>query len=200
MARAGGGHADRFRLLYDSQFRSILGYALRRVAAPEDAADVVSETFLVAWRRMEEVPAGDGARPWLYGVARRVLANQHRSQRRRDSLGDRLRAELSRQVVRDRTTETAEVDLVRRAMSRLGEVDCEVLRLSVWEGLEPREIAVALDLSPEVVRTRLSRARARLRRELGRGDLQGLRPDRHDPPGRGHVVGVRAATAPKEER
>jgi RNA polymerase sigma factor (sigma-70 family) len=193
MGPSGCEHADRFRVLYADHFHSILGYALRRAAAPEDAADAVSETFLVAWRRSEEVPSGDDARPWLYGVARRVLANQHRTQHRRSRLGARLRGELTRQVAPDEVASGAEVDAVRTAMERLGELDREVLRLSVWEQLEPREIAVALDLSPAVVRTRLSRARARLRTELGRGHG-------HDPGGRGHVPGVRPALVPKEER
>jgi len=193
MGPSGCEHVDRFRVLYADHFDSILGYALRRAAAPEDAADAVSETFLVAWRRSEEVPAGGDARPWLYGVARRVLANQHRTRHRRDRLGERLRGELTRQVVPDQVADGAEVDAVRAAMERLGELDREVLRLSVWEQLEPREIAVALDLSPEVVRTRLSRARARLRTELGHGHG-------HDPGGAGHVPGVRPALVPKEER
>jgi hypothetical protein len=63
----------RFARLFTDAERDILAYALRRVARPEDAADIVAETFLVAWRRLEDVPAGDGARLWLYGVARRQL-------------------------------------------------------------------------------------------------------------------------------
>ena len=73
----------RFRELFDSHFRELLGYALRRVGSPEDAADVVAETMLVAWRRIDEVPADGTARLWLYGVARRVLANHRRGQVRR---------------------------------------------------------------------------------------------------------------------
>lgn len=69
---------DRFRVLYAAHLNAILGYALRRVAAPEDAADVVAETFLIAWRRCADVPPGGEARLWLYGVARRVLANHVR--------------------------------------------------------------------------------------------------------------------------
>ena len=69
----------------------MLAYVLRRVERAEDAGDVVAETFLVAWRRMDKVPAGDEARLWLYGVARRQLANQRRGELRRSRLADRLR-------------------------------------------------------------------------------------------------------------
>src|ERR1700754_4129216 len=72
----------RFGKLYRDHGRAVLEYALRRVEAREDAADVVAETFLVVWRRMEEVPMGDAARLWLYGVARHVLANMHRAEPR----------------------------------------------------------------------------------------------------------------------
>ena len=185
--------SERFRSVYAANFHRILGYALRRVATPEDAADVASETFLVAWRRSSELPSGDDARLWLYGVARRVLANQRRAQGRRDRLGDRLRDQLTRCVVRDPAEETQSADAVRVAMQRLGDLDREVLRLSVWEQLEPREIAVALDLPGTVVRTRLSRARARLRAEL-------VAETGHDPGASGHEQGVRPVLVPKEER
>ena len=75
---SGTEHEDRFRRLYTANFAALLAYALRRVEQHEDAADVVAETFLVAWRRGPELPAGDEVRLWLYGAARRVLANhQH---------------------------------------------------------------------------------------------------------------------------
>lgn len=80
------GDADarrvRFTDLFDRTHAPLLAYAVRRVADPADAADVVAETFLVAWRRLDDVPAGEAARPWLYGVARRVLANHYRGERR----------------------------------------------------------------------------------------------------------------------
>src|SRR5215469_9083439 len=81
---------DRFAAVYQAHHAAILGYALRRTRAPEDAADVIAETFLTAWRRLEEVPPEPEARLWLYGVARRVLANHHRGERRRSALTERL--------------------------------------------------------------------------------------------------------------
>ncbi|MEV4369083.1 sigma-70 family RNA polymerase sigma factor [Nonomuraea sp. NPDC049637] len=86
----------RFVEVYESTYEPILGYVLRRCPHPEDAADVVAETFTTAWRRIEELPEGDEARLWLYGVARRVLANHRRGERRHEqrtaALRDRLTA------------------------------------------------------------------------------------------------------------
>src|SRR4051794_20485390 len=84
----------RFQALYEANYEPILGYALRR-ARGADALDVVSETFLVAWRRLARVPGGDEARLWLYGTARRVLANHERAERRRMRLGGRLADEAA---------------------------------------------------------------------------------------------------------
>jgi DNA-directed RNA polymerase specialized sigma24 family protein len=79
----------RFEELYAANCGPILGYVLRRTDNPDDAADVIAETFLTAWRRLDAVPPGDEARLWLYGVARRVLANYRRGERRRAVLADR---------------------------------------------------------------------------------------------------------------
>ncbi|GGP14496.1 sigma-70 family RNA polymerase sigma factor [Nonomuraea glycinis] len=69
--------------MYRRTYKQILGYALRRCSSPEDAADVVAETYVIAWRRITELPDGEADKLWLYGVARRVLANHRRSERRR---------------------------------------------------------------------------------------------------------------------
>lgn len=187
----------RFRGLYEANFTPILGYALRRVADAEDAADATAETFLVAWRRLDRVPPGDEERLWLYGTCRRVLANQSRGETRRTRLGSRLRASITEQVVPDPAGDVTLAVTVREALARLPDNDREILQLSSWEHLQPREIAIVLGLSNRVVRTRLSRARQRLRSELG-GD---------DPRTSGHVLDdqpaaelLEARLAPKEER
>jgi DNA-directed RNA polymerase specialized sigma24 family protein len=77
----------RFEQVYALHHAGILGYVLRRTGNADDAADVIAETFLTAWRRIDDVPAAEAARPWLYGVARRVLANQRRGEQRRMALG-----------------------------------------------------------------------------------------------------------------
>lgn len=182
-------HEDRFRRIYAGNFEALLAYALRRVGQPADAADVVAETFLIAWRRHADIPGGDETRLWLYGVARRVLANQLRGGVRRERLGVRLRQRLTAAVAPDPASEVPERLRVRAAMARLGELDREVLMLTGWEGLEPREAAAVLGVSPAVVRTRLSRARARLRELLG-----------DDPGPPGHVLDVLTAPVPEEGR
>ena len=178
---------DRFRRLYAEQFDAVLGYALRRTDRPDDAADVTADTFLVAWRRLSHVPDGDAARPWLYGVARRVLANQRRGAGRRAALGERLRVQVTRAVA-DLADEVVHRADLTAAMARLSGRDEEVLQLHLWEGLEPREIAEVLGIPATVVRPRLSRAKARLRRLLS-----------NDPDPAGHLPRTPQTVVPKEE-
>ena len=140
----------------------------------------MAETFLVAWRRLDQMPGGGEDRLWLFGVARLVLANHHRSDRRRANLGERLRDQLAQEPASgDPAGPVSDQMLVLAALRRLGDLDREVLTLNVWDDLQPHEIAVVLDLKPTVVRTRLSRARARLR------DL--LEETCDGDPARGHV-------------
>lgn len=157
---------DAFRRHYAAHFDAVLGFALRRTDRPEDAADVVADTFLVAWRRINHVPTEPQTRLWLYGVTRRVLANHRRGESRRVALGRRLREQLPTACrdCADAVVQRADLDA---AMARLSGRDQEVLQLHLWEGLESREIADVLGLSTVVVRPRLSRARARLRELLG---------------------------------
>lgn len=188
MEISGPSGEESFRRIYAEHFDAVLGYALRRTARPDDAADVVSETFLVAWRRLQHVPTGEACLPWLYGVARRVLANQRRGELRRRRLGERLRRELSL-VVPDVSDRIVQDHVVNEAMSRLSGRDEEMLQLHLWEGLEAREIADVLGLPATVVRPRLSRARARLRDRLG-----------NDPAPPGHIPGKHPMPEQKEER
>lgn len=188
---------DAFRRLYAENFSAILSYALRRVGSLDDAADLVAETFMVAWRRRAEMPPGEEARLWLYGVARLVLANHHRGEQRRHQLGEKLRLELREHLTtHDPTGDLLEVRAVREVMAGLERTDREVLELAVWEQLAPREIAVALGLSSQVVRARLSRARTRVRHLLENssyGERFG-----HIPRSSGHERDVHAVPVPKE--
>jgi RNA polymerase sigma factor (sigma-70 family) len=184
----GGDEAEaRFRLLFGEHFRPLLGYALRRVDSPEDAADAVAETMLVAWRRLGDVPADATARLWLYGVCRRVLANQTRGKIRRQRLGERLRLQLV-EALPDLADEVTTTETIRRALAGLNDRDRELITLTCWEGLTPQDLAVVLGLPARTVRTRLHRARSRLRRQLG-----------DDPQEGGHVSGVKPADLIREE-
>lgn len=171
---AGGGKDTESRLarLYDQHGRAVLAYAVRRCPDAQDAADVVAETFLVAWRRLHDVPPAEEARLWLYGVARNVLANHHRSERRRERLAERLRYEL-RAALEGLAEATPEGGTLRAALDQLGLEDQEILRLCGWEELSPREIATVLGISDVAARSRLHRARARLRCALERADEPG---------------------------
>jgi RNA polymerase sigma factor (sigma-70 family) len=146
----------RFEAWYAACHKAILGHVLRRVAQPEDGADVIAESFLVAWRRLHEVPEGEEARLWLYGVARRALANQRRGEQRQTALAERLRTELAVAPVTDEPE--SRLSEVVDALARLPDGERELLRLEGWEGLDARQIATVLGISQNAARIRLHRA------------------------------------------
>lgn len=158
---------DRFRELYDAAYPRIMAYTLRRARNREDALDAVSETFIVVWRRLDDIPEGRGAVPWVYGVARRLLANQYRSLDRKAGLEKRLKD--------DRSSGSGEqsFDLVHDALAGLRSGDREILTLAAWDDLDNGEIAEVLGVSESNVAVRLHRARKRLARELGRLGMHG---------------------------
>jgi RNA polymerase sigma factor (sigma-70 family) len=167
-ARGGGDLSRRawFEELYNAHVDAVLAYAYRRVDLRADAADILAETMLVAWRRSDEVPPGHEARFWLLAVARRVLANHKRGANRRLLLGERLRQNLQRLAESDHATAVTTRVVVGAAMDRLGESDREILQLAAWERLSAEEIAAVLGINATAARSRLHRARARLRRHL----------------------------------
>ncbi|MFD0919199.1 RNA polymerase sigma factor [Saccharopolyspora rosea] len=152
--------ADRFERVYQAHHRSVLGYLLRRTDE-QTAEDVLSETFLVAWRRLGRVPADDPL-PWLLGVARRALANQRRATARQDALRERVAAHAAAVVEHD-AVRTA---VVVEAMRALGERDREILALHAWEDLPAERIAEVLGCTRAAARLRLHRARKRLARAM----------------------------------
>ena len=149
---------------------AVLGYALRRSASREDALDVVAETFATAWRRRTDLPASpDEVRPWLFGIARRCLANAARSTHRAGRLGQRLADSFTDGAVPDPSVlheHRAESRLVHEALGRLSSEDRELVTLIAWEGLTPAQAAAALGVPAGTARVRLHRARTRLRAAL----------------------------------
>jgi RNA polymerase sigma factor (sigma-70 family) len=160
----------RFDELYRSAGTSVLGFALRRCASREDALDVTAETFLVAWRRRDDMPTeADAARAWLFGVARGCMANLARGDRRSQRLGQRLAETLDVTTLPDpaRIHEgRADTQLVRKALDELSNDDRELVALTSWEGLSTAQAGAVLGLSPGAARSRLHRARLRLRASL----------------------------------
>jgi RNA polymerase sigma-70 factor (ECF subfamily) len=148
----------RFELLFRDNYGAVAAYVARR-ASPDAVEDVVDDVFLVAWRRLEVVPADP--LPWLLTVARNVLGTHIRGARR----GRALRLRLATEWV-DAVTPPAWTDGVRVALAALNPRDREALMLIGWEGLTPTQAARVLGQSPATFRVRLHRARARLRKLL----------------------------------
>lgn len=161
-----------FEAMYRTHYYEVLGYARRR--APEDVArDVAADTFLVAWQRLDVIP--DEPIAWLIGVARKTLANQRRSARRRVSLQARLENERQVAETRESVSDGPEETPVVIAFRRLPEKDQELLRLIAWEELDRGQAAAVLGCSRVALRIRLHRARSRLRSELQRLEDSELR-------------------------
>lgn len=151
--------AARFELLYRQHFRAVLRYALARVE-PESAKDVTAETFLIAWRRLPDVPSDPA--PWLFGVARKVIAGQVRSDARREALSLRLEVAGARQASSgDIGEEVPQRAAVHGALARLGDNDREALRLIAWDGLTSKAAAAVLGVTRLAFGVRLHRARRR---------------------------------------
>lgn len=161
--------SERFTQLFDAEAAAVLAYLLRRIRTPVDAADALADTFLVAWTRIDEVPTGAGARPWLFGVARMTLLNLKRGQSRRTGLAARLRAELETDRPVAGPATSAGADLLA-AMSKLRDDDREVLLLVGLDGLTSEQASIVLSISPGATRLRLHRARKRLRHLLEAGE------------------------------
>jgi RNA polymerase sigma-70 factor, ECF subfamily len=173
--RARGGHSivagsrERFTALYESHYDEILRYAWRRVG-PDQAEDVVNETFTIAWRRLDDVTS-PGELPWLYGVARNVIANRLRKDLRYRELA-------AASTVRVEPDHAETVSGQREALAVLADLsdrDRELVRLVAWEGLDARDAGLVLGCSRATVHVRLHRLRKRLEQVLDRPVPEGER-------------------------
>jgi RNA polymerase sigma-70 factor (ECF subfamily) len=163
---------ERFEAIYREHFERVAAYLLAR-ADRDVAADALSRTFEIAWRRIDDVP-GEPL-PWLLGVARKVLSEARRGQGRRDALVERIGADL--EAAPDYFDAFVERQRALAALARLSAPQREVLLLIAWDGLSQREAAVALGCSRGAVALRLYRARASLRKALLESSEEG-----HEPP------------------
>jgi RNA polymerase sigma-70 factor (ECF subfamily) len=149
----------RFNRLYTEHYDPVRSYLWRR--DPALCEDALAETFLVAWRRLDDIPID--ARPWLIGVARNTRLNLRRAMRRRESLSKRLEATAVEEVAAEPGAACVQI---RDALARLTETDREILLLSVWEELDRAGIARAIGCSKANVSVRLHRARRRFEAAL----------------------------------
>jgi RNA polymerase sigma-70 factor (ECF subfamily) len=155
-----------FEALFIAHHRAVLAYCARR-SSPWDAWDVASEVFVVAWRRLDEVPPASEARAWLIGVAFKVLANQRRGEKRRARLLRRVDQITAWVPMPDEQLLRIEEDhQLLDALARLSTRDQEIIKLTLWEELTPPEIASVLGISRDSVDQRYSRAKKRLSRQL----------------------------------
>jgi RNA polymerase sigma-70 factor (ECF subfamily) len=160
------GPGARFEALFEAHHAAVLAYARRR--APDDlAADVASAAFEVLWRRIDDLPAD--ARPWLYGVARGLLANRRRGDARRVRLVDRL-SRRSGPASPGPSPDAADAAIdgaaARAALARLRPDDRELLMLVAWEGMAADQAASVLGITESTFAVRLHRARRRLEDQL----------------------------------
>jgi RNA polymerase sigma-70 factor, ECF subfamily len=153
---------ERFTGLYDRYRGRVYAYAVSR-AGRQLADEVVSEVFLVAWRRLDELPPDP--LPWLLVTARNVIGTEFRAAVRQESLAAEL-ASWGSGVAADVADEVSEREAVLRALAALPEADRELLTLSAWHGLSPREAATVVGCSPATYFVRLHRARRRLEKAM----------------------------------
>lgn len=150
---------SRFRALFSENYRQLARYGRHRGLNAEEVDDLIASTFEVVWRRFENIPDGDGAVLWLYGIAYNQLRNLRRSKRRQTRLAARIPAPSM--------PESAElsdipVEAIRTALGSLTFDDREVILLVAVEGLSADEVGVVLGCGSATARSRLHRARKRL--------------------------------------
>lgn len=159
-------------------------YFLRRGASKDEAADLVADVFVVALRRRDEMPSGDESRPWLYGVASRLLLAHHRRERQEPLSGAGIEETVeARSAIwgdyphsSGNEASVRVEEAVHECVRRLPHVDRELLLLTVWEGLTTADAARSLGLSPGAARVRLHRIRERLSNDAALKGVIGTRP------------------------
>jgi len=171
-SRAVAGESGAFGRLFDRHANAIFAFCVRRTGDRAAAEDLMSTTFLHAWRRRAEMdPSAGGPVPWLYGIAANLVRRHLRSIGRQQSAMSRL------PVLRDepdpsdgiagRLDDARRLRRVHEALATLSEGDQELFVLCVWQELSYEDAAAALGIPVGTVRSRLSRARNRLRLALG---------------------------------
>jgi RNA polymerase sigma-70 factor (ECF subfamily) len=147
-----------FTAVYRRHYPDVVRYGLRRQVDVDSSAELAQEVFAVAWRRRDQVP--DNSLPWLYGVARRLLANHWRARRIRPAVAPITGALPAQQA--DHPDSIAALAELTAALARLTETDQEILRLIGWEQLSLGAAATVLGCSYTAAKVRMHRARRHL--------------------------------------
>ncbi|MFJ7276741.1 RNA polymerase sigma factor [Kitasatospora sp. NPDC098663] len=205
-ARVRAGDRDAFGRLFDTYARAVYNHVFRLTGDWSTAEDVMSLTFLEAWRRHDRVEAEGGSlRPWLLGIATKLVSNQRRAARRHWQVLAQLppaREDVPdfAQEVAGRIDDAARIAALRQSLARLRRPDREVLALCVWAGLDYQEAAEALGVPVGTVRSRLSRARTRLHRLAETAQRRAQRKKVEPGRDRNQIQGgsANAAPSPKE--
>lgn len=151
---------EQLNLLCERMAPLLLRYFLRRVDQPADAADLLNDTLIIAWRKIHTVPdEPDQERAWMYTVAGNVLTNHRRSLRRRSKLTEALRSELSTADPFQTSESAADIAI---ALSRIPPIEAELVRLIHWEGLSASEAGRVLGIPESSARMRYAAAKHRL--------------------------------------
>ncbi|MFB7470439.1 RNA polymerase sigma factor [Kitasatospora sp. NPDC056184] len=204
--RVRAGDRDEFGRLFDTHARAVYNHVFRLTGNWSTAEDVMSLTFLEAWRRHDRVDAEGGSlRPWLLGIATKLVSNQRRAVRRHRQVLEQLpppREDVPdfAQELAGRLDDAAQLAVLNQALARLRRRDREVLALCVWAGLDYQEAAEALGVPVGTVRSRLSRARVRLR-TLTETAQRRAQPKKVEPGRSRHQIqggSANAAPSPKE--
>jgi RNA polymerase sigma-70 factor (ECF subfamily) len=164
----------RFAAMFHELSPRVFAYARRQCDAAS-AQDVVSETFLTAWRRRGDVP--ETALPWLLVVARNMIANRRRGEQRRDRLAETI-AQLAQVAGPGADHAVVERDVMLTALAQLSDLEREAVLLVAWDGLSNRDAATVAGCSLRAFEVRLSRARARLDREINSVPVRASHPAR----------------------
>lgn len=157
----------RMDALYAEHFNAVAAYCMRRLPI-HTANDAIAETFLITWRKLDDVPHGSGTLPYLYRIAGNVIAHQRRSYARQGRLRQKLGTVAQEMPTSPeiQVLDQAENQAVVDALATLSNADREIIGLRAWEELTAPEIAAVLQISTAAAQKRISRALARLARSL----------------------------------
>lgn len=164
----GDDQIDRLTDVFHRHAKAVLRFARRRLADESAAWDVVSDTFLTAWRHADRCPQGDREQlPWLYAIAGNAVRTHQRAVARRNALTQRIEGGVRRDEAPDPADQVIAIDAITSAMNSLSDIDQEVLRLIAWDQMtDARSVGTALGIGTSAAAVRIHRARRRLNRQL----------------------------------